>query len=154
MLLNLQNFVSSRLIEKLQLKRAHAHFYQVQAQVLVCKATYCDFVIWSESDLFIQRILPKKQFIEEAMQSVTFFKLGIMAELVGKWFSKFLVGSIPVIHARLFFQHNSFMDLTLYGMLKERIWFQTLDRAFKYNYDCHPHLPSHGGKIMMTMLTI
>ena len=87
---------------KMQLKSTHTFFYQVQAQLLVCEAKYCDFVVWSEKDLFIQRVLPDKSFTEQAMESITaFFKLGIMLELVGKWFSKpFYEEELPMTDAQ------------------------------------------------------
>ena len=36
------------------LNTTHSYYYQVQAQIKLCKANYCDFVVWNENDLFIQ----------------------------------------------------------------------------------------------------
>ena len=55
-----------------------------------CTSTsYCDFVAWREEELFIQRIYPNEQFIALALEKVTsFIKLGVLPELLGKWYSK------------------------------------------------------------------
>eukprot|EP00117_Sycon_ciliatum_P026092 scpid48939/ scgid21499/ Inhibitor of growth protein 1 len=74
---------------KLQLRRSHAYHYQIQAQLLVCKSAYCDFIVWNEKEVFVERITPDKKFIAEAVQSVTdFYRVGVMPELAGKWFTK------------------------------------------------------------------
>ena len=75
--------------DSLELKRDHAYFYQVQTQLAVCEAAYCDFVIWNDTSLFTQRLEPDEPFIDEAIEAVTtFYKVGVMPELVGKWYSK------------------------------------------------------------------
>ena len=71
-----------------RLKESHAYYYQVQAQILLCKAGYCDFVVWSTKDLVVVRIKPDKTFFEDEVKKVTeFFIHGIMPELIGKWYS-------------------------------------------------------------------
>ena len=34
------------------LDKCHAHYYQVQAQIFICEAKYCDFVVYTTQDLF------------------------------------------------------------------------------------------------------
>ena len=34
----------------------HTYYYQVQAQIELCGAKYCDLVVWSENELHIERI--------------------------------------------------------------------------------------------------
>ena len=76
------------------LKTDHAYFYQVQAQIKFTSTSYCDFVAWREEELFIQRIYPSEQFIASALEKVTsFIKLGVLPELLGKWYSKGPVGT-------------------------------------------------------------
>ena len=73
----------------LKLDTSHAYYYQVQAQIKLCGANYCDFVVWSDSEVVIERILPNDDVISDALERASkFFKVGILPELVGKWFSK------------------------------------------------------------------
>lgn len=41
----------------LRLKRAHAYYYQVQTQMGVCGVAYCDFVVWTPTELPSERVL-------------------------------------------------------------------------------------------------
>lgn len=43
-----ENFCMTQKNGKWSLRRDHAYYYQVQAQLNVCKLTYCDFVVWTE----------------------------------------------------------------------------------------------------------
>ncbi len=71
------------------LKADHAYYYQVQAQMFICKASYCDFVVYTNNDLAIVRVLPDHDFIASTIANVSaFFKLAVLPELVGKFFSK------------------------------------------------------------------
>ena len=36
----------------------HAYYFQVQAQLKFCSASYADFVVWTDKQLFIQRVYP------------------------------------------------------------------------------------------------
>ena len=75
--------------DSLHLKEDHAYYYQVQLQMKLCQVDYADFVVWREEDLFIQRIGVEREFIDDAMQRAEpFVKLGILPELVGKWFTR------------------------------------------------------------------
>jgi len=75
--------------DSLRLKEDHAYYYQVQLQMKLCQVDYADFVVWREEDLFIQRIGVEREFIDDAMQRAEpFVKLGILPELVGKWFTR------------------------------------------------------------------
>lgn len=45
--------------------------------------------MWNEKDLFVQRILPDDSFVLSAFEKATeFFKVGILPELVGNWYSR------------------------------------------------------------------
>ena len=66
-------------------------FYQVhvQAQIKVCGTGYGDFVVWHENKLVIQRIYPDEELISSILSKATeFFKLGILPELLEKWYSR------------------------------------------------------------------
>ena len=43
--------------EKLQLKKSHAYYYQVQLQLFVCEVGYCDFAVFKISKDFLQLTL-------------------------------------------------------------------------------------------------
>ena len=55
-----------------KLSRKHAYFFQVQTQLFTSSATYADFVIATfngeQANIFVEPILPDKQFIEECIQ--------------------------------------------------------------------------------------
>ena len=71
------------------LKQNHQYYYQVQAQIKLSNANYCDFVVWREGELFVQRIYPDDEFMAVVLQKVTtFFKVCILPELLGKWYTK------------------------------------------------------------------
>ena len=73
----------------LYLQESHPYYYQVQLQMKLYDAHYCDFVVWRESEMFIQRISCNVTFITEALDKIPrFIKLCILPELVGKWFTR------------------------------------------------------------------
>ena len=47
----------------------HAYYFQVQAQLKFCSASYADFVVWTEKELFVQRIFPEEPFISIVLYS-------------------------------------------------------------------------------------
>jgi len=53
--------------KKLQLKRNHQYFYQIQAQLFVTRLLWCDFVIWMPIEIYVGRSYYDQQFIEEAI---------------------------------------------------------------------------------------
>ena len=70
------------------LNRDHQYHYQVQAQLFVTKRKFCDFMVWSTSNFFIQRILPDADFITEAVQNVeAFYRSAILSELLAKTYT-------------------------------------------------------------------
>lgn len=72
----------------MSLKLDHSYMYQVQAQMRVAEVTYCDFVVWTPQELFIQRIPFDDLFFDEAyLKVVNFIRTGILPELLGKWFT-------------------------------------------------------------------
>ena len=71
-----------------KLSQKHAYFYQVQTQLFASSAGYADFIIATfngqQVSIFIERILPDKQFIEECVQKSEFFKVCILPELLAR----------------------------------------------------------------------
>ena len=71
------------------LKKKHAYFYQVQLQMKLCSVTYCDFVVWREKELAVIRIGIDEDFLLETTEkATTFYKTGVLPELMGKWSTK------------------------------------------------------------------
>ena len=50
---------------------SHVYYYQVQVQMNLCGANYCDFVVWSDSEAVIGRILPDDDVISDALERTT-----------------------------------------------------------------------------------
>lgn len=58
-------------------------------QIKFSESSYCDFVVWREQELIVQRIFPDTEFIEQALTLATkFFKYAILPELLGKYYSR------------------------------------------------------------------
>lgn len=61
----------------------------MQCQLFCAQRTYCDFVVWTEKEVNIERIYPDNAFWLEHVQRVKhFFTVGILPELVGKFYSR------------------------------------------------------------------
>ena len=68
---------------------------QVQTQISVCQKEYSDFVVSTSEGVFIERILPDPDFFKSLVEKAErFFKLCIMPELVGKFYSRLPAGHI------------------------------------------------------------
>ena len=61
-------------------------FTQVRAQLIVTEMEYCDFVVWTENDMHIERVTPDEQFWEVSVNK--FFRIGILPELLAKWYTQ------------------------------------------------------------------
>lgn len=71
--------------DNIYLNKNHAYYYQVQAQIFIFGVEYCDFVVWTPKDFFVQRILPDQE-VWDIVLSITleFFNKCNLPELVGK----------------------------------------------------------------------
>ena len=75
--------------DRLQLKKTHEYYYQVQCQIFVCKKDFCDFVVWTEVDYHYERIEPDVEFWSEALEHArVIFMTAVLPELVGKFISR------------------------------------------------------------------
>ena len=73
----------------LQLSKDHPYYLQCQLQMHVTRNKYCDFVVWHPTaDLHLECI---KYEVDQLMQCLEkaerFFKLCILPELTGKWYT-------------------------------------------------------------------
>ena len=73
----------------LELPKDHPYYLQCQLQMHVTRSSYCDLVVWHPTDLHIQRI---KYEVDQLMvclpKAEQFFKLCILPELLGKWYTR------------------------------------------------------------------
>ena len=80
----------------LHLKRDHPYYYQCQLQLYVSQRAYCDFVVWTEADVHVERITEDRPFLEVVIPvAEKFFKLCVLPELLGKWFTRTHGCSVP-----------------------------------------------------------
>lgn len=71
------------------LKKDHAYYYQVQLQIFLCSAKYCDFIVYTGNAPTVVRVQPDEEFMTSNLEAVTkFFKLCVLPELAAKFFSK------------------------------------------------------------------
>ncbi|XP_078658592.1 uncharacterized protein LOC144903975 [Branchiostoma floridae x Branchiostoma belcheri] len=83
------NFCLKKTNDTVHLDHSHAYYYQAQAQIFICDVEYCDFVIWTNKGVYIERILPNEAFWNNIiLKSKEFFDKAILPEIVGKWYSK------------------------------------------------------------------
>ena len=74
---------------RLRLKRNHAYFYQVQAQLGISEYDGSCFVVWTETELHVERIsLDENVWKEICDRSLVLFKRSILPELVGRFYSR------------------------------------------------------------------
>ena len=75
------------------LPSSHQYYYQVQTQMLVCNVEFADFVVCTfpndKPTFYIERIEVDSDFLANCiMKSGDFYKVGIMPELLGRWFTR------------------------------------------------------------------
>ena len=52
----------------------------------MCAVEHCDFVIWTESNIAMEKIRVDKDFFQEIVDDVKhFFVYGMLLEITGKW---------------------------------------------------------------------
>lgn len=74
---------------EIHLDRKHAYFYQVQMQIAVIGANYCDFVAWNHKDFYCERIFLDENFWQiNSKKALLFHERIIMPELLAKYFTK------------------------------------------------------------------
>ena len=77
--------------QMMALKRNHAYYFQVQAQIVLTNSDYCDFVVWTAAkanNLFIERITKDDTFSSNVGKAETFYRHCILPELLSKWFTR------------------------------------------------------------------
>lgn len=63
----------------IHLDKGHSYYYQVQSQIFICEVDYCDFVLWTTKDIYVERVLRDKIFWNNVLtKALAFFKNGIL----------------------------------------------------------------------------
>ena len=78
---------------KLQLKRDHEYYFQVQQQLLVTGRKYCDFVVCSFPEsgpiLFVERIMPDLEHWDVVVPNLTnTWRICVLPELTSRWYTR------------------------------------------------------------------
>lgn len=83
---------TSCLIKKdngIYLDQSHAYYFQIQQRMLLTNSPDCDFVVWSQTELFVERVLFSDDFWYSAFnKEKTFHNNVILPELLGKYFTR------------------------------------------------------------------
>ena len=87
--LNLKYFCLVYKDDTYTLSKEHSYFYQLQSQLhIVRPSLYGDFILWTEKEIFIERILPDMDFWQETVgKAKNFFYQCLLPELVAKYFT-------------------------------------------------------------------
>lgn len=73
----------------LQLPKQHEYYYQVQAQMTICRVEYCDFIVWAPNLFHVQRIKRDSHFCDQMFATAQeFFVKAILPELFSKFFTR------------------------------------------------------------------
>ena len=92
---NDKQFCLTKQGDLLQLSRSHEYYYQVQTQIFVCDVQYCDFCVFTFSDMdnestfHIERIQRDDSFWDECvLKSEDFFVTCLLPEVLGHWYTR------------------------------------------------------------------
>ena len=58
---------------QLTLRETHPYFYQIQGQMAICGAEWCDFVVYTFKGMSIQRIKFSQQFWDDTLTKLQLF---------------------------------------------------------------------------------
>lgn len=70
---DVRDFCLTKTNTLIHLKQNHNYMYQIQGQLMVTGAPFCEFVVYTKSDMHIERIVPDMQFQEEMMEKLSSF---------------------------------------------------------------------------------
>lgn len=60
---------------EITLKKNHAHYAQIQGQLMITGCAFCDFVVFTQKDIFVERIQPDLPFMTTMLEKLcVFFK--------------------------------------------------------------------------------
>lgn len=84
-----KNFCLAKTDNIFHLQKHHQYYYQVQAQIHLTQSTFCDFVVWTQTDIHVERIFADTDFWNAAVKNVkAFYITGVLPELLAKYFTR------------------------------------------------------------------
>ena len=66
-------FCLSKSDDNVRLRRNHNYYYQGIGQIALTKAGFCDFVVWTEVDIHIERLLHDTSLWTEMQEKLAHF---------------------------------------------------------------------------------
>lgn len=71
----IKNFFLKKNGENVSLNTGHVYYAQIQGQLMITGCKFCIFVVYTQRDLHVERILPDIKFMEDMLRSLaSFFK--------------------------------------------------------------------------------
>lgn len=66
-----------------KLKRSHNYWFQIQGQLHVSGKNFCDFIIWTKKDLYVERIYPNETCWNKMLPKLKFcFEKAMLPEII------------------------------------------------------------------------
>lgn len=60
---------------EITLKKNHAQYAQIQGQLMITGCAFCDFVVFTQKDIFVEKIQPDLPFMTTMLEKLcVFFK--------------------------------------------------------------------------------
>ena len=81
---NRADFFLRRNGDEFNLSRQHAHWYQVQGQLLASGAPFCDFVTYTKQELSIERITPDEDTMKALVEKLSAFYIQLFKPYYAK----------------------------------------------------------------------
>ena len=80
------------------LKQDHPYYFQVQLQMKLCQAKFCDFVVWGKDGALKQRVDYNAECINDALKQVKdFVKMCLLPELLSCCFTSGMITPDPPV---------------------------------------------------------
>lgn len=70
---NLDRFLLFKENNEFKLRRDHDYYVQIQGQLLVSGAPWCDLAVYTTKDFYVERIVPDIPFITDMLLKLSFF---------------------------------------------------------------------------------
>lgn len=67
------NFYIETIDGKMRLRRDHEYYAQVQGQLMITGSDFCEFIVFTQCDLYTERILPDITFMKDMLDKLCVF---------------------------------------------------------------------------------
>lgn len=69
----IKDFMLKKHEDVINLDQMHNNYAQVQGQLMVSGSPFCDFVVYTNNDLYVERIYPNKDYMEKMLSKLCTF---------------------------------------------------------------------------------